>query len=488
MAEQDVHQHTADVKEGETLSNNAGHVSESEKHKQEEADKALNANNTDLGSSLASTVGKTENDNGKDMEQADSEKNDSPEEATFTEGCSSSKEVKELTVEDESIPPQAVDGGRGDNIRPTPSNEQLTIKEEYHTGENEALKTTTSTSLSEKEEDLVDGPNVELKEEPRGAENKEPEAEEDDESSLGIQECTTSSQTALPDEILDKEEIDTERKNIETVHSTTQETSESTPPPVDGGSGKYLIAVAVVVIVAILVQQLLKPETPPQKDDVRQIDIFLRQMDKLKTQFPNQRAELWSRSKIHLLRHLQTAQPTEPVSLILTAGVRAERTMQCLAQGLASAFSSTLNASVLQIDGASIANQDSDQVKLDIDSKLQGAFEGDKPVAVIHRFEELPPGSTLIFYRYCDHENAAYKKTCLIFTVLLEEEEEIPAKSHLSTVEEMVDDHLQKKFLSDSHPVSFDKMDLDKYGGLWSRISHLILPVTAEKIIELEGC
>lgn len=35
-----------DVKEGETLSNNTGHVSESEEHKQEEADKALNANNT----------------------------------------------------------------------------------------------------------------------------------------------------------------------------------------------------------------------------------------------------------------------------------------------------------------------------------------------------------------------------------------------------------------------------------------------------------
>lgn len=254
------------------------------------------------------------------------------------------------------------------------------------------------------------------------------------------------------------------------------------------GSRRYLIGVVIVIFVAILVPLLRQPESPPQKKEVRQIDIFLGQMDKLKTQFPNQRAELWKRSRIHLLRHLQTAQPTEPVSLILTAGPKAERTLRCLAQGLASAFSSSLNASILHIDGASKASQDSDQVKLDIDSKLQGAFEGDKPVAVIHRFEELPPGSTLIFYRYCDHENAAYKKTCLIFTVLLEEEEEILAKSRLSTVEEMVDDHLQKKFLSDGHPVSFDRMDLDKYGGLWSRISHLILPVAAEERMEHEGC
>lgn len=240
----------------------------------------------------------------------------------------------------------------------------------------------------------------------------------------------------------------------------------------------------VVVVVAILGHQFLHAETPHQKEDAQQIDIFLRRMEKLKSQFPNQRPELWKRSKIHLLKHLRTAQPTEPVSLILTAGVKAERTLSCLAHGLASTF----NASVLHIDGTSKSHQDSDQVKLDIDSKLQVAFEGDQPVAIIHRFEELPPGSTLIFYRYCDHENAAYKKTFLIFTVLLSEEEEIPVQSRLSAVEEMVDDHLQKKFLTDSHPISFDRMDRDKYGGLWSRISHLILPVAAERRTEHEGC
>lgn len=250
---------------------------------------------------------------------------------------------------------------------------------------------------------------------------------------------------------------------------------------------RYLIAFGLVVLVAILVQHFLPPESPLQTNG-RQLDIFSRHMEKVKIQFPNQRAEMWSRSRIHLQRHLETAQPTEPVSLILTAGLKAERTLQCLSKALASAFSSARNASVLHIDGASKAGQDSDQVKLDIDSQLQGAFEGDKPVAVIHRFEELPPGSTLIFYRYCDHENAAYKNTFLIFTVLLGEEEEIPSQLALSMVEEMVDDHLQKKFLSHGHPVAFDRMDLDKYGGLWSRISHLILPVAAEGRMEHQKC
>uniref|UniRef100_A0A3B3D871 Torsin-1A-interacting protein 1/2 AAA+ activator domain-containing protein n=1 Tax=Oryzias melastigma TaxID=30732 RepID=A0A3B3D871_ORYME len=256
----------------------------------------------------------------------------------------------------------------------------------------------------------------------------------------------------------------------------------------EGGALTFWMVAVGVVVLAVLLWPLLRSSPPPGVEDVRPVDVFLKQMETVKTRFPNQRAELWNRNRIHVKRHLQTLRPTEPVSLILTAGLKAERTLRCLAQSLASAFSTAVNASVLHIDGAGAARQDSDRVKLDIDRQLQGAFEGDKPVAVIHRFEELPPGSTLIFYRYCDHENAAYKKVFLIFTVLLQEEDEIPGTAGLSAVEEMVDDHLQKKFLSQDRPASFDRMDIDKYGGLWSRISHLILPVAAEERVELHGC
>uniref|UniRef100_A0A8C6T370 Torsin-1A-interacting protein 1/2 AAA+ activator domain-containing protein n=1 Tax=Neogobius melanostomus TaxID=47308 RepID=A0A8C6T370_9GOBI len=282
-------------------------------------------------------------------------------------------------------------------------------------------------------------------------------------------------------------------ENVETIGPTPQ--VESTAPNSDVPSSVednrrkvwnwnwIWISVPLVAFVAFLVLQQLDKD-PPQKTDLRQIDIFHREMENLKVKFPSQREELWKRSRIHLQRHFHISQPTEPVSIILTAGVRAEGTLHCLAQGIASALSSALNVSTLDLDGASKSSQDSDKVKSDIDSQLQKAFEGGKPIAIIHRFEELPPASTLIFYRYCDHENAAFKKTFLIFTILLGEEEEIEAKIRLSEVEEMVTDHLQKKFLSHGHPSAFDKMDIDKYGGLWSRISHLILPVATEKRIE----
>ncbi|ROI46688.1 Torsin-1A-interacting protein 1 [Anabarilius grahami] len=228
--------------------------------------------------------------------------------------------------------------------------------------------------------------------------------------------------------------------------------------------------------------------TPPVPNECNVVDVFNQEMDKLKTSFPNQRPELWRRSLIHLRRHLKTERPTEPVSLILTSGHGAERTLDCLARCLAQAFSTARNSSVLNINGKSKASQDSDQVKLDIDSELRKAFDGKKFAAVIHRFEELPPGSTLIFYRYCDHENAAYKNVFLAFTVMLDAEVEVPSDVGLGRVEEMVQEHVKQKFVSSDKLATFNEMDVDKLSGLWSRISHLILPVAAEETIEQQGC
>ena len=126
-------------------------------------------------------------------------------------------------------------------------------------------------------------------------------------------------------------------------------------------------------------------------------------------------------------------------------------------------------------------------MKLDLDNQLREAFEGDKPAAVIHRLEELPPSSTLIFYRYCDHENAAFKHPLLAFTVLLPQDAVGPEIS-INQVEELVHSHIHKKFLTSDQPDTFDRMDVDKLSGLWSRISHLILPVNMEEHIERGGC
>ncbi|XP_056271177.1 torsin-1A-interacting protein 2-like isoform X1 [Pseudoliparis swirei] len=459
MAEQEKdHHHTAEDKGPEAQSTHMANVSSFDECKQDKTD-IVKLQPSEDSTLSTSTNEETNNDN---VVQPDVKNSTSAEEGMVPpiERSSPPEDHTALNVKDNSNPEE---GSRGDYEREMPRNEQkpmtAEISREYPPEEKKAPDTTLD---DKKDDDQVDGP--------------------DDEE-------TPDSNAINPDAEEDESSPEKEDEDIPDPTRTNEEV-ENIGPTINGKRGMtYLIAVGLLGLgIALLWPHLFQTKSPPQKDGVWQIDTFRRQLEEVKTQFPNQRAALWQRSKIHMLRHLQTAQPTEPVSLILTAGHRGEKTLHCLAQRLAFAFSSSLNGSVLDIDGASKASQDSDQVKLDIDSKLQGAFEGDQPVAVIHRFEELPPGSTLIFYRYCDHENAAYKKTCLIFTVLLGEEEEIPAETRLSTVEELVDDQLQKKFLSDGHPVSFDRMDLDKYSGLWSRISHLILPVAAEERIEREGC
>ncbi|XP_016085446.1 torsin-1A-interacting protein 2-like isoform X5 [Sinocyclocheilus grahami] len=251
----------------------------------------------------------------------------------------------------------------------------------------------------------------------------------------------------------------------------------------------WTAAAAVILLALVFTSCQRSPDsTPPIPNKCNVVDVFNQEMKKLETTFPNQHPELWRRSLIHLRRHLKTKNPTEPVSLILTSGHRAEKTLGCLALCLARAFSTAHNTSVLNINGKNKASQDSDQVKLDIDGELRKAFEGKKSAAVIQRFEELPPGSTLIFYRYCDHENAAYKDVFLAFTVMLDAEVELPSNVSLGRVEEMVQEHIKQKFVSSDKSAMFNQMDVDKLGGLWSRISHLILPVAAEKKIEEQGC
>ncbi|XP_077462622.1 torsin-1A-interacting protein 2-like isoform X2 [Stigmatopora argus] len=217
-----------------------------------------------------------------------------------------------------------------------------------------------------------------------------------------------------------------------------------------------------------------------------QLQSFASALSQLESRFRNQRPDLWKRSRIHLEKHLKTPRPTEPVSLILTAGRGAEKTLACLAEGLADAFSSALGSSTLRVDGAAEAGRGSDEVKLDIDRQLRVGFgEGRAAAAVIHHLEELPPGSTLIFYRYCDHENAAFKEVFLAFTVLLPRNE---VSGQLGAVEEMVQDYLKDRMAGPGGNTAFNEMDADKFGGLWSRISHLVLPVVAEEDIEQNGC
>ncbi|KAM4023579.1 uncharacterized protein ACNLHF_028253 isoform 2-T2 [Anomaloglossus baeobatrachus] len=222
-------------------------------------------------------------------------------------------------------------------------------------------------------------------------------------------------------------------------------------------------------------------EPPQSKKDLK--DEFV----KLASNFSNQSEETWRRSRIILERHLQMwKENTEPAIILLTGARDAEETLLCLATRLADAYSSPLKGSYTVITGSDWASGSDEEVKERIDERLSEGFQATSRAAVLHRLELLPAGSLLILYKYCDHESAMFKDVALLLTVLLDDQT-LDKNISLRSLEDKVRSYLIQTLISVGAKASHDGMDEDKFSGVWSRISHVVLPVFPENNI-MEKC
>ena len=235
-------------------------------------------------------------------------------------------------------------------------------------------------------------------------------------------------------------------------------------------AGILLVVAFLLVFLAILIGPDGKPGGKPERKPFVLPIIFENKIKELQSSFTNQTDRFWRILKNRGLAHLNNASPSQPLVLLLAAPPAAHSMVDCFAKKLAEGLDPEYKRMLATIDGREERSYPGEETKKKMDDLLIRRFEKGHRAVLVHHLELLPPPSPLLFYSYCDDQNAPHKHVAIIFTVHMPEEPDasLEPKEAEGTVE---------KYLAD---IVWAKEDKDAVAALLSRVADTVALMNGE--------
>ena len=230
-------------------------------------------------------------------------------------------------------------------------------------------------------------------------------------------------------------------------------------------SQQHVTMAVIVFIVAVLVFFFFRRSEP------HPVSYFNKTIVELQSSFANQTDRFWRIIKKRGLAHLNNASPSQPLVLLLAAPPAAHSMVDCFAKKLAEGLDPKYKNMLATIDGREERSYPGEETKKKMDDLLIRSFktEGHR-AALVHHLELLPLPSPLLFYSYCDDQNAPHKHVAIIFTVHLpvEPDASLEPKEAEGTVE---------KYLTET---VWAKEGKDAVAALLSRVADTVALMNGE--------
>ena len=235
-------------------------------------------------------------------------------------------------------------------------------------------------------------------------------------------------------------------------------------------AGILLFVAFLLIFLAILIGPDGKPGGKPERKPFVLPIIFENKIKELQSSFTNQTDRFWRILKNRGLAHLKNASPSQPLVLLLAAPPAAHSMVDCFAKKLAEGLDPEYKRMLATIDGREERSYPGEDTKKKMDDILKRKFMDGHRAALVHHLELLPPPSPLLFYSYCDDQNAPHKHVAIIFTVHLpvEPDASLEPKEAEGTVE---------KYLAD---IVWAKEDKDAVAALLSRVADTVALMNGE--------